>query len=453
MSLKRKGENHCLHGNNSSTGQARNLHQCLLCGGFAGQSSASVKLPVPLPALPIPCFLMKSFQKNVGVHDDAPQMPVSRSSGTARASEALDRSPRQIHARTQLKAMFGQAAFSTCVSAKPVVQRAIAETKLNVAGEDHDESDGRRPSEKQFALERAKGGYWTEEEFKNSSGSAADPTILRLYHALWRGFSDAPKIKKLTDFMLTLKSMEPYLENIKDILTVLIDSLGLYLLDDALTYTTMLAPEESKSLDNLADFLLECQKQRHEALVLCERLQVTVRDSDEKGFLAQVPTLCTLIDEFEAGAKLWTEKLQLDDRDTNLKRSIAMHAAANGKSTSLGVWKVGDQHVKDMNKLDSHQYNLVSKDDFNAEFGPWANPPKRLIIKIKPLSNPNVASPEGTAEDETTGREKKKRRTKEKREKKEKKMKRQKNKEVEAQQQVQQEPVGAQDKQEDTSLL
>lgn len=47
------------------------------------------------------------------------------------------------------------------------------------------------------------------------------------------------------------------------------------------------------------------------------------------------------------------------------QRSKEMHAQANNQSNVLGVWKIGDLHRRQMERMDNKQYHLVSRDAFN----------------------------------------------------------------------------------------
>jgi hypothetical protein len=51
-----------------------------------------------------------------------------------------------------------------------------------------------------------------------------------------------------------------------------------------------------------------------------------------------------------------------------------MHRAAVVRANTPGVWKVGDQHVKDIleaTRSPERPYNLVTREDFEQEFGQW----------------------------------------------------------------------------------
>ncbi len=66
-------------------------------------------------------------------------------------------------------------------------------------------------------------------------------------------------------------------------------------------------------------------------------------------------------------------------------RSRSMHAAANSQCDEKGVWKIGEEHVRDIiwlndkGKIDKIKYNLVNQADFNIHFEEWRRSKKNNL--------------------------------------------------------------------------
>ena len=50
-----------------------------------------------------------------------------------------------------------------------------------------------------------------------------------------------------------------------------------------------------------------------------------------------------------------------------------MHEAAEQEhETQVGIWKIGEAHVRDIQAMEKERhYNLVTRAEFNAEYGEW----------------------------------------------------------------------------------
>ena len=71
--------------------------------------------------------------------------------------------------------------------------------------------------------------------------------------------------------------------------------------------------------------------------------------------------------------------------DVRKERSIAMHNAAQNPKDNSGVWKVGDLHRIDIEKMfPKRNYNLVSQKDFNSELTEWIKNYRYEIVDVIP---------------------------------------------------------------------
>ncbi len=210
------------------------------------------------------------------------------------------------------------------------IQRKIEAGKLNLVGEDHEESGPRRPSEKEMLQKKyhfSSTQYWTEANFKLPNNTYGDPKDLRVLHA--------------AKFMLVPNS---------DLKT---DQYNFF------NYFNMFKNE-----------IKEYEEQRQPAgddLV-----------TNATSIINSIPEWLAPDADLKEQLKKWRNSIELMlrsyPRSVNVqqKRSEYMLRAA-GDSSETGVWKVGDFHITDMRPM-PHPDNitLTSQTDFNQEFfPPW----------------------------------------------------------------------------------
>jgi hypothetical protein len=283
----------------------------------------------------------------------------------------------------------------TGIPSNTVAQLAKLESdKLNVAGEQHDESGPRRDKEQLLANEKTgSNNYWTEGEFTIAADSAvpADPYELRYKHILQFGLS-------LGIYDSDFKKKESYLERLEygslEILTTIKDGLKLFYVDDLVLYGSKM--EAMGKYNAYAIGIAEAHKNilqncnRAEALVnpMIEASTsegedlfgtgIPVKQTDTDKLISMVrgsKDLSGVLDEIVLNISYLHTMLQKIDTELNFstpnftnERSEAMHKSATARATEKGLWKIGDAHAKDLNKKWFKKYNLLSREDFNEEY-------------------------------------------------------------------------------------
>jgi len=251
----------------------------------------------------------------------------------------------------------------------PVQRKPLVSGKLNVAGETHGESDGRRGPEAQYAAENAPGGYWTESQFTAASSVFAtarhgDPIMLRAEYLL--AVVKEKWIQRLVVPFKSGKAPQELGEGDVAELWSTVKTEFVKALDEVL-YSLRLAladEAEQAAAVNAGD--------AYEALETLKK-QVPNSTMDKAG---EIETRA-----LEAIAAYAKDVLKLADIRTasqiSVLRSQSMHGvakdnAARWSGEKKGLWKVGNDHVADMAKVKGTAgYELLTKDEFNADFTKW----------------------------------------------------------------------------------
>jgi hypothetical protein len=247
-----------------------------------------------------------------------------------------------------------------------VVQRAeLANDKLNVAGEFHDISGARRPSEIAYSAAMTGGRYWQEHEF-TVGGLPADDFVLRAKNLI------AYAKRANLGFWLKTDTYTLVLGLISGKVTV--DTLGMPL--------TLFRPGE---LEMYKDHIPSDIYQRYGNTLLTDRgtLEKSIgtvksalteylatRSSQWKGVLDDaVGAYQILFGILEMQVDQVMEALDIISTDeVSLARSRKMHAAANTSAATKGLWKVGNKHTQDMATMNPKAYNHMLVADFNVGY-------------------------------------------------------------------------------------
>jgi hypothetical protein len=287
----------------------------------------------------------------------------------------------------------------------PVQRRALDPSGLNVIGEEHDESEGRRKTEKRLA-ERKGLDYFNENEFLADDGDGdwktkqtADPVELRVGHR-------ADSLGKTVQHWAA-NILQPLLEGsaspshqASDSPTVSSPEAGRVSPESGATKT--LTPKDPEWLELRQKFWLEMQhgngdlKSQLEAYANNE----TIKTNSElqKGF-TELSQLSVTIDKFVAvfsakvlptDAEMQTLLIYAIDvgrrmkevareyfgvspvKDVSVDRSVFMLLAAMSRHETKAVWKIGDSHVSDMEKIlkgDEPKFALQHASEFNETYG------------------------------------------------------------------------------------
>lgn len=283
----------------------------------------------------------------------------------------------------------------TGIPSHQVAQLAKLESdKLNVAGEQHDESGPRRDKEQLLANEKTGStNYWKEGEFTIAADSAepADPYELRYKHILQFGLS-------MGIYDSSFKKKETYLDRLEygslDILTTIKDGLNQFYVDDMVVYASkMHKPDKyyEYAMAIAVPYKIIIQKcKRAEALMnpMIEACTSEVEDIFEMGstvkqtetdrlmkMVRESKDLSVVLDQITENIIHLHDLLLRIDAELNFstpnftnERSEAMHKSATARATEKGLWKVGEAHAKDLHKKWFKKYNLLSREDFNEEY-------------------------------------------------------------------------------------
>ncbi len=280
-------------------------------------------------------------------------------------------------------------ALSLSVPAQRVVQRVeLASDKLNVAGEHHSESGVRRVNEAAYATEIAKGGYWTEAQFKVSGVSAVSAD----------------------DFALRAKQLIAFAQkaDLGKWLSMDTDALVAGLISkkvDVSVFETPLKLFRPEELEFYKDHIPEeVYNEYNETLLnkidVFEKGINSIKTSLAEYLSSKSVQWKTTLEEAVGVVQLTfgvvdiqiqhvTEALGIiSAEDISLQRSRKMHEAANNRAATLGLWKIGDNHAVHMQTMGAKAYKHILKDDFNTGFDLFMAR-RNMLGKIRTLANGN----------------------------------------------------------------
>lgn len=271
-----------------------------------------------------------------------------------------------------------------------IVQRvaqlaALVNDKLNVAGEHHPESDARRVHEKEVAA--AKTGstaYWTESQFKETSVSdkPADPYSLRYEHLLKLG-------KAAVDPVATLGKAEFLAEfNFGEFGNIALVEAAMkeFYADDLEEYGQRIEMYGDRTIRAIwvaglrRIVLLHCGKVKTlvgqfaaacstnvSGMVAIDYTNLEAMVDASNPLQKSLSEILEGLDEMKKALAQADTDFHLSTRNISAERSAAMHASAQTRAAEKGLWKVGNQHAADMAGMGSRNYNLLTRDEFNAE--------------------------------------------------------------------------------------
>ena len=243
--------------------------------------------------------------------------------------------------------------------------KAFSPAVLNVAGEDHNESGDRREREAYVTQWVTHGGYWTEQEFQVTANGAqvdADPKILRFLRNLH-------VLRRLWNTLTTTKQPASYIpehaQRIWLFTSPIVDlvaneyagSMG-----DRYSGGATLSPTQGQTRDLINQGRYAHFDSARQALQRLSNLHPYQK--------AQKTNVEQLLAQFQTSAREMTENV-MGQPDLDFLRSKAMHEAAQARSNSIGVWKIGQSHVADIQRSmlgTPPAYNLMTQGEFNDEY-------------------------------------------------------------------------------------
>jgi hypothetical protein len=242
-----------------------------------------------------------------------------------------------------------------------VAQREIKPGVLNVAGEEHRESDKRRDAEKAFQQEKCPGEYWNEHAFRTTfkgNNVSGDPGMLMALGAIFHvdeiGLGTVPVPREI------VRHTEKWLTTMETAVAWGNREAELGMVSE---------PAQGKTIGTLLPAL------RTQWEVLRDLLTAAATTSENAGEVRE------RIKRFNKQLNLCKARVQKhgkwESHDAasaaiSAGRSIKMHDAAQQESgQKVGIWKIGESHVRDIQDLE-RDYNLVTRTEFNSQYDEWA---------------------------------------------------------------------------------
>ncbi|GHV01496.1 hypothetical protein AGMMS49521_1870 [Campylobacterota bacterium] len=232
-----------------------------------------------------------------------------------------------------------------------ILQFHLVKDRLNVVGENHDESGNRRELEIRVCRAYTNStNYWLEGEFK-VDGIQGDAPILRLKHgtAIYQA--------QLNEYI------EPaYVLHVNRLLQCLVPDL-----EGDMSEAQQYLPNADEVTQNMHELDIAIKRFFAKPLNLTQLVRVegkhhpVYRGINENEYFQDIKTQIN-----ELCKKLGSSN---DHFNLSMQRSINMHNFANQSYFKKGVWKIGDDHRKDIAQYSfglNRQYNLVSIAEFNS---------------------------------------------------------------------------------------
>ncbi|WP_239670692.1 DUF4157 domain-containing protein [Vibrio variabilis] len=283
----------------------------------------------------------------VNVNDDA----LLEREADVMGAKALQMGP-SSHQPHQLKA----ANVSTTVQAK------LSSAVLNVAGETHDEytqkgNEGLRDKEKAFASQKAGGSYWTESQFKvtessvwygKNKGESGDPVRLQFLQGV--EVVDSLCGKFLPQLDHTVKDEAKML---RERVESAIRTIGGGVAD---RYKAMVEEHNSdvRALtDSQIDAAQKTTAKLSEMATQCKAIYDLIQDDGTLNAGSdKIPELKKEAIKINAEIKKQAAVLHgnkaVNQENVRIPRSEAMHYSAQASHASKGIWKVGNNHLNDI---------------------------------------------------------------------------------------------------------
>ncbi|MFZ6723721.1 DUF4157 domain-containing protein [Undibacterium sp. Ji49W] len=256
-----------------------------------------------------------------------------------------------------------------------VAQRALATDKLNVVGENHDESDPRREQEKTYtkSIIGDDAGYWGEADFALGDKTGwGDPKHLRIANILELIHDFFKPLTKLGIIFSETEGPLPT-EWVIKIKAAFAKSLAIHFerLIQEISVNVQLIREGKDVLSQHMDRPFTAWAK--EAIQLRRDLMQRIADIDlylESGIDTKDLkfNLFGTSLEIEYFASKSINALQAEIPLAEFERSMEMDSAASAAYARKGVWKIGQKHVDDIHFLHigkEARYQVMNKADFN----------------------------------------------------------------------------------------
>ncbi|MGW6928601.1 hypothetical protein ACWGE0_00970 [Lentzea sp. NPDC054927] len=258
------------------------------------------------------------------------------------------------------------------------VQRAVAEGKFNIVGEDHDKTDRRETFERDFA--KAKGlEYWRENEFEHDGKPGDPPQLIILQKVSFLGDHATVSRAWLAEITRSLSDPAADATALRASLGALLDALPSVPIAMSLYKVT-----QRKGMPAVAKDCLPLVRLTNGVHALRPRLMVgaglaeALREVDGK--LAELISGAEDIirdtaygsDLLPEGHDAWRPVVaEISSQRSGHMLHRANKAAAAGVK---GIWKVGDDHITEMGEIDlepGRDVELTGRKEFSGQFKEW----------------------------------------------------------------------------------
>jgi hypothetical protein len=291
-------------------------------------------------------------------------MPVNDNAGLEHEADVMGEKATKQTSSLQLKKAHENIHLQKNVSQLTIGTR-LELNQLNVVGEQHDETDGRKKDEIDYATFLfGPGHYWNEYQFRLDSEEYGESPKYRVIYAFY--------CLKETMFSLFEKVLNQ--EQITDYTMELAKRLIKRFYSDIIVG----APYAKERRDIENEVLTEIQFEKIIEFAKCafENAKRIFKSLPQIpfGFQRFKNDFTTYTDSIE---KLFDLRTHQTSDSISKKRSIKMHRAANTamEQGKYGIWKIGDDHVNDiitgvLSIFRPIKYNLIKKDFFDKYFNP-----------------------------------------------------------------------------------
>ena len=306
-----------------------------------------------------------------------------------------------------------------------MIQGVLKKDRLNVVGENHDESGNIRKEERIYAaIFSGSSKYWEEDKFrvrakeKSEKGQPknydkrpfADPFALKFFQAIWFVYNAAKNIDKsqiqgeclrsnMDNFYLGFGTTSALSRKLEDLsagkqgfeleseekekfweLSSHIEEMAITWQDAYENYYQTIPNQQERNKYPKPDDT----KQKYIWWATTGQKVVTSNNEPIENCIASVNNLVKAVEQkgllrkwnlredsfkgnpFEIKTLSGTE---MSDDEIAILRSVQMHEVANQRHDDRGVWKIGKEHVAHIRARypeSERQYNLVDKDSFDA---------------------------------------------------------------------------------------
>ena len=269
--------------------------------------------------------------------------------------ETANNSPRTV----QLRA-FQDMAKNGSLAEQTLQLKRVANNKLNIVGRTTPESNARRPAERTIAENEAGGKYWLEHQFKEADGRSYFQQFWNPNQGQEKLYGDPPKLR------------------VKHTAKVIANTIGM--VGEFITGYGDLNDEERKALRNAVAPVIPWFRRMRDEVARVEGLNDDINDLSKavetiRGIITLIIEETAVIDTSSFGEALATIQATESIENLTLGRSINMAKSAYKTASTLGIWKVGEKHIGEIEAATNSyegaseaNFEILTRDEFNTEY-------------------------------------------------------------------------------------